>query len=225
MIIESLTFCLQPSFHRIVAKKDREQKILIGVDEVGRGCLAGPLYAAAVILPEGFDTSGLRDSKKLSPRQRERLAERISAEAMVGMGIASVETIAKINVLQATMNAMHTALHQLLQYNDAIAQSNNIKILVDGNYFHSTEFLFDAQTIVRGDAIYPCISAASIVAKVARDAYMRDVAHLNFPSYNFAKHKGYATKEHREAIVKYGACSLHRKLFLRNIFRQIQELP
>ncbi|TAE30987.1 MAG: ribonuclease HII [Candidatus Kapaibacterium sp.] len=202
----------------------KDQKILIGVDEVGRGCLAGPLYAAAVILPEGFDTSGLRDSKKLSPRQRERLAERINAEAVVGMGIASVETIAKINVLQATMEAMHAALYQVFERIGDLSHRKQHEIIVDGNYFHSTEFVFDVQTIVRGDAIYPCISAASIVAKVARDAYMRDVAHVDFPLYNFARHKGYGTKEHREAIINYGACPLHRKLFLRNIVRQMQEL-
>lgn len=198
--------------------KKSVSKILIGVDEAGRGCLAGPLYAAAVVLPDGFDTTGIRDSKKLSPHQRERLAERINAEATVGIGVASVETIAKINVLQATMAAMHEALHQVFDKEGDMLHENPHEIVIDGNYFHSNEFIFDVQTIVRGDNIYPCISAASIVAKVARDSYMRDIAHVDYPYYNFAQHKGYASKEHREAIVKYGACPLHRMLFLRNIF-------
>jgi ribonuclease HII len=192
-------------------------KIQVGVDEAGRGCLAGPLYAAAVILPDGFDTTGVRDSKKLSPRQRERLAERINAEAHVGIGIASVETIAKINVLQATMCAMHDALHQIFDHLGDTHHEKPHEIVVDGNYFHSNEFIFDVQTIVRGDTIYPSISAASIIAKVARDHFMRDEAQMLYPQYNFAKHKGYATKEHRAAIHQHGACPLHRMLFLRNV--------
>jgi ribonuclease HII len=197
--------------------KKNTLKIQIGVDEAGRGCLAGPLYAAAVILPDGFDTTGVRDSKKLSPRQRERLAERINTGAHVGIGIASVETIAKINVLQATMCAMHDALHQIFDQLGDTHHEKPHEIVIDGNYFHSNEFLFDVQTIVRGDTIYPSISAASIVAKVARDKFMREEAHLLYPAYNFAKHKGYATKEHREAIHQHGACPLHRMLFLRNV--------
>lgn len=200
-----------------------KNKVLIGVDEVGRGCLAGPLYASAVILPEDFDTTGVHDSKKLSPRQREHLAERINAEAVVGMGIASVETIARINVLQATMCAMHDALHQVFEKLGDAAHQQSHEIVIDGNYFHSNEFLFDVQTIVRGDVVYPCISAASIVAKVERDHFMRTTAHEQYPEYNFAAHKGYATPEHREAIRKHGACPLHRMLFLRNVLQQTQE--
>lgn len=164
--------------------------------------------------------TGIRDSKKLSPRQRERLAERINTEAVVGMGIANVEMIGKINVLQATMAAMHDALHEVFEKLHDTNHEKPHQIVIDGNYFHSSEFLFDVQTIVRGDVSFPCISAASIVAKVARDAYMRDVVHSNFPHYNFAQHKGYATKEHREAILKYGACPLHRQLFLRNVLKE-----
>jgi ribonuclease HII len=118
---------------------------------------------------------------------------------------------------------MHDALHQVFAtLGDATHQQPH-EIVIDGNYFHSNEFLFDVQTIVRGDTVYPCISAASIVAKVARDHFMRTTAHELYPKYNFAAHKGYATPEHRAAIRKYGACPLHRMLFLRNILQQTEE--
>jgi ribonuclease HII len=197
----------------------------IGCDEAGRGCLAGPLVAAAVYLPEGFDTAGIRDSKLLTAQQRERIFERImaasaSGQALVGVGIASVEMIDKVNVLQATMRAMHFALHELQMCRAAATLSaKGHKILVDGNYFHSTEYT-NFTTIVRGDELHDCIAAASIVAKVTRDHWMRDVADRDFPHYGFKQHKGYATKQHREAILRHGTCVLHRSLFVRNILAQ-----
>ncbi len=197
----------------------------IGVDEAGRGCLAGPLVAAAVFLPEDFDTSGVRDSKLLTPRQREITFERImtaNAEgtALVGIGFVSVEVIDKVNVLQATMRAMHLALHELEQHpsarNNALGQH---QIFVDGNYFRSDEYA-NVKTIVRGDQLHDCIAAASIVAKVSRDRWMLGEADKQFPEYGFRQHKGYATKQHREAILKHGICPLHRALFVRNILEK-----
>lgn len=194
----------------------------IGLDEAGRGCLAGPLVAAAVYLSENFDTVGVRDSKLLTPRQREGVFERIMAAnaigtALVGIGTVSVEIIDADNVLQATMRAMHLALHDLEQHPFFAQQGvQEHQILVDGNYFRSTEYA-NFTTIVRGDELHDCIAAASIVAKVTRDRWMRDVADKDFPLYGFKQHKGYATKQHREAILLHGVCSLHRTLFVRNV--------
>lgn len=206
-------------------KKIPTHTVEIGLDEAGRGCLAGPLVAAAVYLPEGFDTAGVRDSKLLTPRQREDVFERLMAAnadglALVGIGVASVEMIDKVNVLQATMRAMHFALHELAQH--PFAEKNALgqhQILVDGNYFRSDEYE-NFTTIVRGDALHDCIAAASIVAKVHRDRWMRDEADKHYPQYGFKQHKGYATKQHREAIMKYGICSLHRTLFVRNVLEK-----
>lgn len=205
-------------------KRIPQHTVEIGVDEAGRGCLAGPLVAAAVFLSEDFDTSGIRDSKLLSAKQRERLYEKIlngreAGTALVGIGIASVGEIDKINVLQATMLAMHTAIRNVLEHSSSVRFGlESHQILIDGNYFRSETYP-NAQTIIRGDELHDCIGAASIVAKVTRDRWMHEVAHAKFPMYGFAKHKGYATKQHREAILQYGICELHRTLFVRNVLK------
>ncbi len=201
----------------------------IGLDEAGRGCLAGPLVAAAAFLPKGFDTSGVRDSKLLTARQREQVFERIMTAnadggALIGIGFVSVSVIDNINILQATMRAMHLALHELEQH--PFAQKYALgehQILVDGNYFRSNEYV-NVKTIIHGDMLHDCIAAASIVAKVSRDRWMRDEADKQFPEYGFKQHKGYATKQHREAIMRYGICSLHRTLFIRNVLAKKGEL-
>ncbi len=192
-----------------------------GVDEAGRGALAGPIVAAAVVLPDEqhgmkglTGLKGLTDSKMLSAKQRERLYSEItqSKDIIWAVGVVGVGVIDEINILQATMLAMHDALGGVSEKMSQKPQH----IWVDGNYFRSTEFT-NVTTVVEGDKLYPCISAASIVAKVTRDHWMRDVADVQFPDYGFARHKGYATKVHREAILQHGACELHRRLFLRNV--------
>jgi ribonuclease HII len=193
---------------------------LIGVDEAGRGALAGPVMAASVALPLLNTIKGLRDSKLLTALGREKAFERIATSEGVAwaVGEASVSEIAEMNILQASMLAMHRALKGLEQKVGCKPEH----IMVDGNYFHNEEYT-SFRTIVRGDKLVPAISAASIVAKVMRDRFMRDVAHLQFPEYGFATHKGYATKAHRTAIVEHGACALHRSLFLRNVWAKHNE--
>ncbi len=217
-------------FHWFMAKKHKpttmpSHRAEIGVDEAGRGCLAGPLMAAAVFLSEEFDTSGLRDSKLLSPKQREKIFDRIMAAnaegtALVGIGVANVQTIDKVNVLQGTMIAMHHAINAVILHPSSEKYAlESHEILIDGNYFRSTEFT-NFKTIVRGDELIDCIAAASIVAKVTRDKWMREIADKEFPQYGFKQHKGYATKQHREAILQHGTCGLHRTLFVRNVLNQ-----
>jgi ribonuclease HII len=208
----------------------------IGVDEAGRGCLAGPVVAAAAYLSERFERERaggktLRDSKALSATRREAAFERLvearaAGEAVFGVGFASVETINNINILQATMAAMHAALEDLEKEAARLggefaevtsAGAGQAPILIDGNYFRSAAYASRAQTVVGGDGLYDCIAAASIAAKVTRDRWMRDYADKEFPQYGFARHAGYATKAHREAIARHGVCPLHRALFVRNV--------
>ena len=174
-----------------------------GVDEAGRGPLAGPVVAAAVILPEGHFIAGVDDSKKLSPAKRALLYERICGEAAaVGTGIVGHQEIDTINILQATFKAMHLALGSL--------PVRPAHILVDGNRFRGTGIPFTA--IVDGDALCHCIAAASIIAKVTRDRIMVEQDAV-FPVYGFARHKGYGTREHLAAIEQYGLCPIHRRSF------------
>jgi len=174
-----------------------------GVDEAGRGPLAGPVVAAAVILPEGCFIAGVDDSKKLSPAKRALLYDRIRGEAVaVGTGIVGHEEIDMINILQATFKAMHLALESL--------QVQPAHILVDGNRFRGGGIPFT--TIVDGDALCHCIAAASIIAKVTRDRIMVAQDAL-FPVYGFARHKGYGTREHLAAIKLHGLCPIHRRSF------------
>jgi len=174
-----------------------------GVDEAGRGPLAGPVVAAAVILPEDFDPAGVDDSKKLTPAKRDAMFERITAEALAfGVGIVDSEEIDKINILRATHLAMKLALDDLNTVYDYV--------LVDGLMVNG----LGAPTlaIVKGDSKCVSIGAASIIAKVTRDRIMVDMDRL-YPAYGFAKHKGYACKSHMEAIETNGPCPCHRMSF------------
>lgn len=175
-----------------------------GVDEAGRGCYAGPVFAAAVILPEGFYHPLLNDSKQVPARQRETLREVIEAAA-VSWAVASVdnEEIDRINILQASFKAMHLAISQL--------QSPPGLLLIDGNRFAPY-----AQTphhcIIKGDGKFASIAAASILAKTHRDAYLLRL-HEEFPQYGWDKNKGYGTAAHRKAIETFGLCKYHRKSY------------
>jgi ribonuclease HII len=174
-----------------------------GIDEAGRGPLAGPVVAAAVIFPPNFFIPDVNDSKQLSAVHRSALFDVIMTRALaVGVGIVGHEIIDQVNILNATYLAMHRAIRRLSLVPDYL--------LVDGNRFLSTGIPF--ATIVRGDASSFSIAAASIIAKVARDRMMVEYD-MQFPGYGFAKHKGYATSEHREAIKKLGYSDIHRRSF------------
>jgi len=177
--------------------------LLAGVDEAGRGPLAGPVVAAAVILDERHPIAGLADSKTLTALQRERLSEQILAHALCcSVAEATVEEIDTHNILQATMIAMRRAVEGL--------RLKPAKVLVDGNRLPRLDVL--AEAVVRGDARVRAISAASILAKVHRDRLCQDL-HQEFPHYGFAGHKGYGTKAHLDALLRHGACVHHRRSF------------
>ncbi len=177
--------------------------LMAGVDEAGRGPLAGPVVAAAVILDDLNPIKGLADSKKLSALQREKLYDEIRAKALCcSIALATAEEIDTLNILQATMLAMKRAVEGLrLKPN---------KVLVDGNRLPNLAIL--AEAIVKGDALVPCISAASILAKVYRDRWCAEF-HLEYPQYGFAGHKGYGTVAHLAALRLHGACPQHRRSF------------
>jgi ribonuclease HII len=177
--------------------------LVAGIDEVGRGCLAGPVYAAAVILPQRHGIIGLADSKALSAGQRETLAPKIRQRATAwAIGIASVEEIDRLNILRATFLAMARAV-QALGVRPELC-------LVDGNQV--PDLGCTVRTVVGGDATVRSIMAASIIAKVARDAELARL-HGEYPQYGFERHKGYATPEHREALRLHGPCAIHRMSF------------
>lgn len=177
--------------------------LLAGVDEAGRGPLAGPVVAAAVILDDRNPIKGLADSKKLSAKQREKLYDEIRAKALCcSVAQASVEEIDQINILQATLLAMRRAVEGL--------RLKPAKVLVDGNRLPVLGVL--AEAIVKGDATVPAISAASILAKVTRDRWCAELD-AQFPQYGFAGHKGYGTAKHLAALKIHGACPEHRKTF------------
>jgi len=180
------------------------KNIECGTDEAGRGCLAGPVTAAAVILPPNFKNVQINDSKLLSEKSRESLRKIIEEEALC-YAIAHVfpEEIDKINILNASILAMHKAIEKLS------VQPKHI--LVDGNRFKAYHAC-SHQCIVKGDQKFTAIAAASILAKTERDRHLTDM-HKKFPEYNWKKNKGYPTKEHREAIRKYGITPFHRKSF------------
>ncbi len=176
---------------------------ICGVDEAGRGPLAGPVFAAAVILPDGVIIDGLADSKKLAPRKREALAAEIRARASAwSVASASVEEIDALNILRASLLAMRRAVDSL-----GVAPR---EVLVDGA--HCPELAYPARAIVKGDATVAPISAASILAKVARDGVMLEL-HRRYPQYGFDLHKGYPTAAHLAALRAYGACEAHRRSF------------
>ena len=174
-----------------------------GVDEAGRGPLAGPVVAAAVILDDLQPIKGLRDSKTLGPASRERLAAEVRAKALCCcVGLASVEEIDRLNILQATLLAMRRAVEGL--------RLMPKRVLVDGNRLPLLSM--PAEAIVKGDAKVAAIAAASIVAKVHRDALLAAL-HVQYPAYGFAEHKGYPTPEHLAALRLHGACIAHRRSF------------
>lgn len=175
-----------------------------GTDEAGRGCLSGPVVAAAVILPKDFSHAFLNDSKQLSAKKRAQLKPIIEQNAIAfGVSFVWQEEVDKINVLQASITGMHRAI--------ALLKTQPDFIIVDGNAFkdHPT---IPHKTIVKGDAKYLSIAAASVLAKTYRDEYMAKI-HQEFPMYNWQKNKGYPTKEHRNAIRQFGATKYHRKTF------------
>ncbi|MDO5546247.1 MAG: ribonuclease HII [Eubacteriales bacterium] len=179
-----------------------------GVDEAGRGPLAGPVCAAAVILPEHLQIPGLNDSKKLTDKKRRELFPIIQEQAIAwGIGLASESEIDEINILQATFLAMRRALDQLT-IRPEIA-------LIDGN--RETDFGLPVKTVVKGDSLSANIAAASILAKVTRDNIMVEMA-SQYPEYGFEIHKGYGTKAHYEALRTYGPCPIHRKTFLKKFY-------
>lgn len=177
--------------------------MIAGVDEVGRGPLAGPVVTAAVILPQDYDLPGLTDSKKLSAKRREILSSAIQQQALCfAFGEASLVEIDDLNILHATMLAMQRAVAGL--------SIKPHRVLVDGN--RSPDFGIASKAIVGGDGVEPCISAASIIAKVARDQLMADYA-LQYPEYGWQNNSGYGTKQHLQALQEFGVTPQHRRSF------------
>ena len=182
--------------------------LICGVDEAGRGPLAGPVCAAAVILPKGLVIPGLNDSKKLTDKRRRELFPVIQQEAVsFGIAFASQEEIDEINILQATFLAMRRAIDQL----DPKPQL----ALIDGN--RETDFGVPCKTVIKGDSLSANIAAASVLAKVTRDNWMIEAAE-KYPGYGFEIHKGYGTKAHYAALEKLGPCAIHRRTFLKKLY-------
>ena len=183
-------------------------KLICGVDEAGRGPLAGPVCAAAVILPPHIELPGLNDSKKLTDKRRRELYPLIKEAAVAyGIGFASHEEIDEINILQATYLAMERAIAQL-------GVSPEL-LLIDGN--RAKDFGIPAQTVVKGDSLSASIAAASVLAKVTRDDWMLEAA-KEYPQYGFEIHKGYGTKAHYEALTAFGISPIHRRTFLKKFY-------
>lgn len=181
---------------------------ICGVDEAGRGPLAGPVCAAAVILPRDLEIEGLNDSKKLTEKRREALYDIIVKEAVAyGIAFATEQEIDEINILQATFLAMRRAIGELSVRPDVV--------LVDGN--REPESDIPVKTIVKGDSLSANIAAASILAKVTRDRFMLEQDRL-YPEYGFALHKGYGTKAHYAALTEHGVCPIHRRTFLKKFY-------
>jgi ribonuclease HII len=185
-----------------IAYRDGYQ-LIAGVDEAGRGPLAGPVVAAAVIFPTDYVNAEINDSKKLSARKREELYEIIKREAVaIGMGVVDADTIDRLNILRATFQAMREAVLELSTSPDFL--------LIDGP--HSIPLHTPQKPLIKGDSRSISIAAASIIAKVSRDRIM-EIYHRQFPQYNFQQNKGYGTKEHCSAIKQFGMCKIHRKSF------------
>ena len=179
-----------------------------GVDEAGRGPLAGPVCAAAVILPKGLIIDGLNDSKKLTDKKRRELFDVITEQAVCyGIAMASEQEIDEINILQATFLAMQRALDKLTVRPDLA--------LIDGN--RAKDFGLPVKTIVKGDSLSASIAAASVLAKVTRDRLMEELDKA-YPQYGFAVHKGYGTKRHYAALAEFGPCEIHRRTFLKKFY-------
>ena len=183
-------------------------RLICGVDEAGRGPMAGPVCAAAVILPEHLQIPGLTDSKKLTDKKRRELFPIIQEQAVAyGIGLASETEIDEINILQATFLAMRRALDQLSVRPEMV--------LIDGN--RETDFGLPVKTVVKGDSLSANIAAASVLAKVTRDNIMVELAE-QYPQYGFEIHKGYGTKAHYEALRAFGPCPIHRRSFLKKFY-------
>lgn len=194
----------------------REYGVVCGTDEAGRGPLAGPVVAAAVVLPEGVTIPGLDDSKKLTEKKREALYDVILREAAAyGIAESSPEEIDRINILAASLLAMRRAVEQVRRTIEPDI------VLVDGN--HPTEFGIPCRTVVKGDGISQSIAAASVLAKVTRDRLMTELD-LRYPAYGFAGHKGYPTKEHKLAVYEFGPSPVHRRSFLSFLERDRDQL-
>lgn len=186
-------------------------QLVAGVDEAGRGPLAGPVVAAAVILPSDYINAEINDSKKLTAAKRDKLFEIISRDAVaIGTGIVDTDVIDNINILQASLQAMREAVLELSTSPDFL--------LIDG--LHKIPLITPQKPIVKGDSLSISIAAASIIAKVTRDGIM-EMYHRQFPQYNFRQNKGYGTKEHCDAIRQFGMCKIHRKSFSVNKINQI----
>ena len=185
----------------------KEVKYICGIDEAGRGPLAGPVVIAAVIMPRNSMIEGVNDSKKISERKREQLYEQITSEAIDwAVGIVDQKEIDEINILNATKKALHMAISNLKVKPD--------RILVDA-LEHIDTYGIPYTSIIKGDAKIYSISAASIIAKVTRDRIMKEYDEI-YPEYGFSGHKGYGTAKHIQALKTYGPCSLHRKTFIKN---------
>ena len=183
-------------------------RVICGVDEAGRGPLAGPVCAAAVILPEGLEIPGLNDSKKLTDKKRRELFPVIKEQAVAyGIAFASCEEIDEMNILQATYLAMERAMAQLAEKPDIA--------MIDGN--RAKDFGLPVRTVVKGDSLSANIAAASVLAKVTRDDLMVELA-AQYPEYGFEVHKGYGTKVHYEALRTHGASPIHRMTFLKKFY-------
>ncbi len=181
----------------------RGYTVIAGIDEAGRGPLAGPVVAAAVVLPRGYKNGAVRDSKKLTPRSRDMLYEVITRDALsIGLGVTEPSVIDRVNILQATLMAMREAVTALSLQPDYL--------LIDG--LHRIDLPFEQRTIVRGDDLSLSVACASIIAKVSRDRIM-EIYHHQFPQYNFLRNRGYGTREHVEAIGRHGLCKIHRRSF------------
>lgn len=188
--------------------KEQGYQLICGVDEAGRGPLAGPVTAAAVILPDGYEIPGLNDSKQLTDKKRRELYPIIQEEALAyGIAFVNEKVIDEVNILNATFMAMKEAISQLSMKPDLA--------LIDGN--RVSDFGVEAIPVVKGDAKVASIAAASILAKVARDDYMEAMAE-QYPDYGFEVHKGYGTKRHYAAISEHGMCPVHRRTFLKKFY-------
>ena len=195
-------FALEKQLH------EEGYNLVCGVDEAGRGPLAGPVCAAAVVLPEDCDLPGLNDSKKLTEKKREALYDQIIEKAVAyGIAFSSVEEIEEINILSAALLAMKRAIEKLPQAPDMA--------LIDGNT--TRDIKVPARSIVGGDGKCACIAAASVLAKVTRDRLMLDMA-KEYPQYGFEKHKGYGTKAHYAALEEHGPSPIHRMSFLKKFY-------
>jgi ribonuclease HII len=186
-----------------IEARRRGCRLVAGIDEAGRGPLAGPVVAAAVILTDDIDPAGIDDSKKLTPKGRDRLYERLyTAARSIGIGVIDAAEIDRVNILQATLNAMAMAVANLRPQPD--------HLLIDGVFTIVSGL--SQQAIKKGDAVCISIAAASIVAKVTRDRMMGQADAL-YPEFGFGRHKGYPTTDHRAAIVHHGCCPIHRRTF------------